>query len=45
MHSCETVWVKVLVFKRMVPVRNYTTNTIMEKTNREKGGGFRMLDF
>ena len=28
---------KVLVFKRMVAVRNYSTNTIMEKTNGEWG--------
>ena len=31
--------------KRMVAVRNYSTNTIMEKTNRgEKAGGGRVKD-
>ena len=33
---------KVLVFKRMVAVRNYSTNTIMEKTNRGNGEGLRI---
>ena len=36
MYSCETVWVKVLLSKGMALVRNYSTNTIMEKKN--KGG-------
>ena len=32
--------------KRMVAVRNYSTNTIMEKkTNREKGAGLRIINF
>ena len=35
MYSCETVWVKVLLSKGwMVAVRNYSTNTIMEKNKQ-----------
>ena len=39
---------KGVFIKRMVAVRNYSTNTIMEKTNRgEKagGGGLRIWNF
>ena len=40
MYSCETVWVKVLLSKGwMVTVRNYSTNTIMEKKQTEGKGG------
>ena len=39
MYSCETVG-KGACIKRMVAVRNYSTNTIMQKTNiRGRGGG------
>ena len=34
MYSCETVG-KGACIKRMGAVRNYSTNTIMEKTDRE----------
>ena len=38
--SCETAWVKVLLSKGwMVAVRNYSTNTIMEKKQAEGEGG------
>ena len=38
--SCETVWVKVLLSKGwMVSVRNYSTNTIMEKKQTDGEGG------
>ena len=30
--------------KRMVAVRNYSTNTVMEKTNRGERGGGRVKD-
>ena len=34
-HFCETVWVKVFLSKGwMVAVKNYSSNTIMEKINR-----------
>ena len=33
MYSCETMG-KSACIKKMVAVRNYSTNTIMEKTNR-----------
>ena len=40
MYSCETVWVKVLLSKGwMVTVRNYSTNTIMEKKQTEEKEG------
>ena len=43
MYSCETVWVKVLLSKGwMVAVRNYSTNTIMEKNKQGEGGGLRI---
>ena len=38
MYSCETMG-KGACIKRMVAVKNYSTNTIMGKTNRVKGGG------
>ena len=39
MYSCETVG-RGACIKRMVAVRNYSTNTIMQKTNiRERQGG------
>ena len=42
-YSCETVWVKVLLSKGwMVAVRNYSTNTIMEKNKQGEGGGLRI---
>ena len=43
----ETAWVKVLLSKGwMVAVRNYSTNTIMEKNKqRGKGGGLRIMNF
>ena len=38
MYSCETVWVKVLLSKGWIAaVRNYSTKTIMEKTNSGEG--------
>ena len=41
MYSCETVG-RGACIKRMVAVRNYSTNTIMQKTNiRERRGGGR----
>ena len=44
MYSCETVWVKVLLSKGwMVAVRNYSTNTIMEK-NKQRGKGGKVKD-
>ena len=37
---------KGVFIKRMVAVRNYSTNTIMEKTNRwGSGGGLRLWNF
>ena len=46
MYSCETVWVKVLLSKGwMVAVRNYSTNTIMEKAKQEEGGRFKDNEF
>ena len=47
MYSYKTVWVKVLLSKGwMVAVRNYSTNTIMEKkTNRGMGVGLRIMNF
>ena len=37
---------KVACIKRIVAVRNYSTNTIMEKTTEEEGGGgLRILVF
>ena len=42
MHSCETVWVKLLLSKGwMVAVRNYSKNTIMEKNKQGEGGRFK----
>ena len=44
MYSCETTWVKLLSSKGcMVAVRNYITNTIMEK-NKQRGKGGRVND-
>ena len=45
MYSCGTVWVKVLVSKKMVAVRNYSTNTIMEKNKQGDGGRFKDNEF
>ena len=47
MYSCETERVKVLLSKGwMVAVRNYSTNTIMEKNKqRGKGVGLRIMNF
>ena len=46
MYSCETVWVKVLLSKGwMVAVRNYSTNTIMEKNKQEDEGRFKDNEF
>ena len=46
MYSCETVWVKVLLSKGwMVAVRNYSTNTIMEKNKQRGKGGWEGLIF
>ena len=47
MYSCETVWVKVLLSKGwMVTVRNYSTNTIMEKKQtKEKEGTVKDNEF
>ena len=46
MCSCETVWVKMISSKGwMVAVRNYSTNTIMKKTNRGNGVGLRIINF
>ena len=44
---CETAWVKALLSKGwMVAVRNYSTNTIMEKNkHRGKEGGLRIMNF
>ena len=39
MYSCETVG-KGACIKRMVAVRNYSTNTIMQKTNIRGRGGW-----
>ena len=40
MCSCDTAWVKVLLSKGcMVTVRNYSTNTIMEKKQSNGEGG------
>ena len=36
MYSCDTVGNKGACIKRMVAVRNYNTNTIMEK-NKQMG--------
>ena len=41
--SCETVWVKVLVSKGWFQ-SNYSTNTIIEKTNRREGEGGSVKD-
>ena len=46
MYSCETVWVKVLLSKGwMVAVRNYSTNTIMEKNKQGEGGRVKDNEF
>ena len=46
MYSCETVWVKMTSSKGwMVAVRNYSTNTIMKKTNRGNVVGLRIINF
>ena len=43
---CETAWVKVLLSKGwMVAVRNYSTNTIMEKNKQGDGGRFKDNEF
>ena len=40
MHSCGTVvWVNVCLYQRMVAVRNYSTNTIVEKSKQRGKGG------
>ena len=46
MYSRETARVKVLLSKRcMVPVRNYSTNTIIEKSKlRGKGAELRIMN-
>ena len=45
-YSCETVWVKVLLSKGwMVAVRNYSTNTIMEKNKQGEGGRVKDHEF
>ena len=42
MYSCVTMS-KGACIKRMVAVRNYSTNTIMEKKNKQgEGGGLRI---
>ena len=38
MYSCETMS-KGACIKRMVAVRNYSTNTVMEKKRTEREGG------
>ena len=38
MYSCETLC-KGACITRIVEVRNYNTNTIMEKKNKTEGGG------
>ena len=47
MYSCETAWIKVLLSKGwMVAVRNYSTDTVMEKNKqRGKGVGLRIMNF
>ena len=41
MYSCQTIG-KGACIKRMVAVRNYSTNTIMEKNKQGEGGGLRI---
>ena len=46
MYSCETMGKGACIIKTMVAVRNYSTNTIMEKTNRRgRGRGLRICNF
>ena len=42
----RTVWVKKVLLSKgwIVAVRNYSTNTIMER-NRRKGVGLRIMNF
>ena len=43
----RTVWVKKVLLSKgwIVAVRNYSTNTIMEKKQRGKGVGLRIMNF
>ena len=44
MNSCETLC-KGACITRIVEVRNYNTNTIMEKKKTEGGGGVKVMEF
>ena len=44
MYSCETM-IKGACIKRMFAVRNYSTNTIMEKKKQGEGGGLKDKEF